>query len=385
MIVLGIKLDNVLPFVNFDVSFSYPSKLRTSLVKNEHLKNVPSFRYKKLNIFVGSNATGKTSLIKCIWKTLSFLSTSDKTYIEEIVNKKYKNSKIIIDLAEDNKFRHLLHRFKIYTTNNSGNIKIKISHNFVNLSTALSSHDSYENKLFELNSLKDNFIDYIDFFKTKQINLYWNTILPATEKGFEKVEYLVRENKQDEEEYKEILETVFKTLDPSILKIEKSKDTNDAYVFFHENAGKIIIQDNMPISLIPYLSSGTKYGINIANMIYSIKHHLNEIYLIDEQFSYVNSDVETAILSLMVSMLRDNEQIFFTTHNSNILSLRFPFHSFYFLRKEFIDNRSHIFISCASEVENRNNVSPKMLIDNDVFSTAPNLDIIYKLGDNYYE
>ena len=142
------------------------------------------------------------------------------------------------------------------------------------------------------------------------------------------------------------------------------------------------VSDYGTISAIPYLSSGTKYGINIANMMFGIKYHQNGIYLIDEQFSYVNSDIEAAMLSTMVSMLGDNEQIFFTTHNSSILSLGFPFHSFYFMKKSFNNDRNEISISCGSEVENRNNVSPKTILDNDIFATAPNLNSIFELGED---
>ena len=120
---------------------------------------------------------------------------------------------------------------------------------------------------------------------------------------------------------------------------------------------------------------------HIANMMYSIKHHLNGIYLVDEQFSYVNSDVEAAILSTMVSMLGENEQIFFTSHNSSILALSLPLHSLYFMKKDIIDGKSNITIDCASVYENRNNVSAKNMFDNDAFGTSPKLDKIYNIGD----
>ena len=102
MIVMNVKFNNVLSFYDFEVNFSYASKLKTSLIDGEYLKNVPSFRYKKLNVFVGSNATGKTSLIKCIWTTLLFLTKKNKSFITSIFNTKYNNSFMEIDLVEDN-------------------------------------------------------------------------------------------------------------------------------------------------------------------------------------------------------------------------------------------------------------------------------------------
>lgn len=45
-------------------------------------------------------------------------------------------------------------------------------------------------------------------------------------------------------------------------------------------------------------------------------------YFVDEQFSYVNSDLEIACLVTMVNLLDDGEQLF-TTHDTEILSLRY--------------------------------------------------------------
>ncbi len=381
MVVMNVKFNNVLSFYNFEVNFSYASKLKTSLIDGEYLKNVPSFRYKKLNVFVGSNATGKTSLIKCIWKTLLFLTKKDKVFIVDIFNLKYDESFIEIDLVEDNTQEHVLHRFKIISNNKVEDIDIKISHTYVSLSTKQSSRDSYETKVRELNKLEDNYIDYLECLNNSGMSIGWNMILPATEEGFDKIRYAKPQNEEERFTYENILERVFKTLDPSIVNVSKSKDANNAYVFEHENTEKIIIQEGMTISAIPYLSSGTKYGINIANMMFGIKYHQNGIYLMDEQFSYVNSEIEAAMLSTMVSMLGDNEQIFFTTHNSSILSLGFPFHSFYFMKKSFKNDRNEISISCGSDVENRNNVSPKTILDNDIFAIAPDLNGIFELGE----
>ena len=115
--------------------------------------------------------------------------------------------------------------------------------------------------------------------------------------------------------------------------------------------------------------------------MFSVKYHLNGIYLIDEQFSYVNSDIEASIISTIVSMLGPNEQLFFTTHNSDILTLGFPFHSFNFMKKGKINDKQVICVDCATKVENRNNVSPKSIIDNDMLGTAPKLDKIYSIGE----
>ncbi len=382
MAILNIKLDNVLSFYDFNVNFSFPNKLKTSIIENENLEYVPSFRYKKLNIFVGSNASGKTSLIKCIWTTLLFLNKKEKNVLDNIVNYTEEPSKIEIDLVEDTEEKHVLHRYKILVTDKMTDSKVMVSHTFVNLSAAKSSKDSYENKIKELDSIPDNYLNYLECLN--DINPYsgWNVVLPATEYPFDRVHFEKPQTEEEQSTYIKILTDVFKTLDPSIIEVNKSKDADNAYVLEHDCGSKIIIQDEYMLSSIQLLSSGTKYGVNIANIIYNIKYHKNGIYIIDEQFSYVNSDIEAAMLSTMASLLGPNEQIFFTTHNMNILSLGFPFHSFYFMKKEKVNDKQVITINCGSEADNRNNVSPKTIIDNDIFNTAPNVNKIFELAED---
>ena len=180
MAILNIKLDNVLSFYDFNVNFSFPNKLKTSIIENENLEFVPSFRYKKLNIFVGSNATGKTSFVKCIWRTLLFLNRKEKIILDEIVNKNDKDSKIEIDLVEDNENNHILHRYKILISDKFNDSKVMVSHTFVNLSAAKSTKDSYENKIKELNSIPDNYLDYIECLMDITPSSGWKIVLPAT-------------------------------------------------------------------------------------------------------------------------------------------------------------------------------------------------------------
>ena len=378
MPILNLKLNNILSFSNFEINFSYPIKLRRNLIGEENLESIPSFRYKKLNVFVGANASGKTSLMKCIWKILLFLRVNEKQDILEIVNKKFEESYIEVDLADELIDGYYLRRYKIKIINKANDSDILVSQS----SLKLNNGDSYESRVKDFNNIEDDYKNYIEALGDARPNDGWNLTLPATESGFDKIKFIDTKDKKEENEYLDILNRVLKTLDPAIISVKKSLDADNAISIEHEGSvNKLILQAGNPLANVELLSSGTKYGINIANIIYSITKHINGIYLIDEQFSYVNSDVEEAMLSTMVSMLGANEQLFFTTHNANILSLGYPFHSFYFLKKIGENGKKTVKVSCASEVENRNNVSPKSLLDNDVFSTAPDVNKIFELGE----
>lgn len=378
MVILNLKLDNILCFKDFEINFSYPKKLKNTLIKDENLLNYPSFRYKKLNVFIGSNASGKTSLIRCLWRILIFLRNKEKKSLLGLVNNKDKKSYIELDYALDYKnFIHTLNKIKISIDDED----VLISHNYINLTL----ESSYETRIAELESMEDNFEDYLTKLEKMDIFTGWNVALPATEKNFQDLQIRSYEDKVLEDDYLYIMNSVLSTLDPSIIKVTRSNDAKNALVIEHLNIEeKIIVQDGVNLHDIPFLSSGTKYGFNIANMIFSIKHHMNAIYFIDEQFSYVDSDLEARILSTMVSLLGPNEQIFYTTHNKDILELRYPFHSFYFLKKEKYGDVEKIIVNCASEIENRNNVSPKSIIDNDSFATSRNPNKIFDIVEKIH-
>lgn len=72
MLVLNLELDNLFGFEDFKINFSYPKKIENSSIKDEFLKDRPNFRYKKVNILLGANSTGKTSIGKAMMAILTF-------------------------------------------------------------------------------------------------------------------------------------------------------------------------------------------------------------------------------------------------------------------------------------------------------------------------
>ena len=376
MIVMRIKLDHIYSFNNFEVDFTYPKKVKNSLVREEYLSGNESFRYKKVNIFIGSNASGKTTLIKSIWSVIYFLNKKESISIERMINKNFKKSTIEMDFVTSRNNKNILNRV-IINTINSDSVKIKMAHKMINLITTI----NYEKASEKLDEIETVFKDYLEVLNECKFSFGWYTSLPITEAPFDEVYFENVKSEAEEKEYIHILTKVLSTLDPSILSIRRSRDSKDAYVINHKSNNSLVIPKGMKLADIPLLSSGTKNGINIANVIYSIKKHQFGVYLIDEQFSFMNSEIEASLIATMVSLLGTGEQIFITTHNTNILSLSFPIHSFYFLRKNKYD--SDIEIACASKYENRNNVLVKNLYDNDLFSTAPNVSGIFSLGAKY--
>ncbi|KMV75878.1 hypothetical protein PSAG_04750 [Fusobacterium animalis D11] len=172
-----------------------------------------------------------------------------------------------------------------------------------------------------------------------------------------------------------IFENILKTLDPSIEKVRKLDEVKNSYILTLKGED-LIIQDGEFVKKNNILSSGTKAGLDIAYIMSAIKKNTNVFYYCDEKFPYIHSDVEKAILSLMIDFLKPNTQLFFTTHNLEILDMNLPIHCFTFLKK-----REKIEVIYASEyLSNKDNFSEE-IIKNDIFNVAPYLDLIYELEE----
>ena len=66
MVVMRLKADNLFAFNNFCVDFSYPKKIVSNPLEKEWLKNYPNFRYRRFNVIIGANSSGKTTFGKLL-------------------------------------------------------------------------------------------------------------------------------------------------------------------------------------------------------------------------------------------------------------------------------------------------------------------------------
>ena len=365
-----LKMDNI---------FSYPRKLKQSTIENENLISNANFRYKKLNILMGSNASGKTSLVRAIWSIMLLLKENDKRNLENIININTDESYIEIDRVVKIATKANLLRLKIKTENNPEDLKVEMACKKI----PVGKKSSYESCKKRLDAFEYEYSDYESVLRDLDLRgIGWNVVIPATEALFNRVSFLEFKDEQESNDYLTMLNTVLKSLDPAIIEITRSKDTDNAYVVQHENVGAIIAQANNSLSSIPSLSSGTEYGFNITNIFFSVRHRRIGIYLIDGQFSYIDSTIEKAMIAKLANMIGDDEQIFITTHNHEVADMKLPLHSYYFLNKEKTEQGMKICVNCASEIEKRNNVAAKSIIDNDLFGISPDINPIFELGEN---
>ena len=372
MIIMNLKINNFMAFNDFEMNMSYPKKIVGNQMV-ENLKDFPNFRYRKLNILMGSNASGKTTIGLFLLSVFNFIHKKEFAGVLVNINDKRKDASFEIEFVSNGIFyrlsvliNKLLTSEQFYT---SANIMTKVEKITIN------KNDTYETTLARLDALEGTKYsnDYIRELE-KIDNLSWAFEFPRDSRRVSGSFVPV-----DEKRYINILKSTLQTLDPLIREVEKVKDVNDTYIVWLAN-DPIIIKNGEVVDS-DKLSSGTKEGISIANMYAALVCGRYSFFYCDEKFSYIQSDIEKAFLSLMVQKLEGDVQLFFTTHNMEILDMDFPKHSYNFLRKEIYDGESFISVKNAGDYIKKNRDSVKNAVQNDLFSVAPMLEKVFALAE----
>ncbi|WP_067139491.1 AAA family ATPase [Oceanivirga salmonicida] len=353
MIIMNIELDNIYSFNDFKLNFSYPKKIVNNTIRNEFLVDKPNFRYKKVNILMGSNATGKSTLGKSIMKIFNFINKKELSFLEEFHNNKQKKLKFSLDYINNFDINYLYRINCEYI--DKENVKLEIYKSKINKT------DSYEKCIKKFEKISDDNFDYLNNIEKIKIE-GWNFSFP----DFDFID-TVNLN---------IFNKILKTLDNTVKEVIKSKEVKDTYIISFKNRNDNVIVQNGKVIDSSILSTGTKSGMDIASILTAIYENRNGFYYCDEKFSFINSEIEKTILSLMIEFLHDNTQLFFTTHNIEILDMDLPIHSFIFLNK-----RDKISVVNPEKYIKKNDVSLKNALQNEMFDFEPNLEYLYILEE----
>ncbi len=371
MIVMNIYLDNFMAFKNFHMNMSYPKKIVNSYIEEEFLKDHPNFRYKKVNILMGANASGKTSFGRMLMNIFNFMDKKEMDRVTRAICDTSKKATFSIDFIsiEGDCLYRVTTRIDPKTKETYKDTDVNICVNYVKIG-AKDSYESCSKRLSEQDcTMNKNFVEELGKIK----GLSWLFEYPADFGVVNKY------STYGSSTYLKVLENTLKALDTSIVKVERLRDVEKSFVIRMKNQD-VIMQDG-ELTKGDILSSGTKAGIAIAGIVTAIINGDNGFYYCDEKFSYIHTDIEKAFLSLMIQCLRKNDQLFFTTHNTDILDLPLPKHTFTFLKKDVQDDTETIKSVNASEFLKRSTDSVKNAVENDLFSAAPSTELIYQLEE----
>ena len=350
MIILNIKLNHVYGFDDFQMNFTYPRKLSVSLIGEEALAGRERFRYKKAIILMGTNATGKTSLGRALLKIFSSVKEANEAFLRDLYSGD-QPAEFLVDFVNEG---HTLHRLK-------GSVKGE-DVNLHYYSAEIGEKDSYEMAVEKLTDRTADLNGNIKELKKQVGVLEYRFAYPE-------IETSLRVSDVKKDALLKTLRAVIGTLDPTLTDISIAKDLKDSFII-RRRSKEIIIQEGKLLNR-ELMSSGTAEGIDVAVFLASMLSNRNCFYYCDEHFSYIQSDIEKRIFGLMVERLGANEQLIFTTHNTNMLNLNLPKHTFAFMRKEIDDTDYKVTVSFASDYLKRHTDSVKCAMENDVFGSLP--------------
>ena len=367
MIVMNLTLDNIFSFNDFSINMAYPKKIVNSSIENEFLSECPNFRYKKLVIIMGANASGKTTLGRALMGIFNFITKKTPEPIVSCINNKTKEASFGIELVANTKTLYRVTAIIRPTSSGSCNEE---DIDLIVKSVPITKQDSYETCVKKLDDLDSENMSYIEALESVE-KCSWFFSYPYFENTIKTAKIL------DRKKFLSTLEIVLSALDPSVQDVKEGTDIAGSYVI--KICGHDLILADEKILNDGMLSSGTKAGIDIAILLTSIITSRNEFYYCDEKFSYIHSDMEKEILSKMIEKLGNDQQLFFTTHNTDILDMTLPKHSFVFLKKEKVDDKFEVCCVFADTYLKRNTDSLRKAVENDLFSIAPNVSWIDQL------
>ena len=358
MVIMNVKLNHIYGFDDFEVNFSYPRKLVVDIIGDETLEGRERFRYKKAVILMGTNAVGKTSLGRILLKIFSSVKEANEAILREL-DHSGTPAQFQVDFVNEG---YTLHRFE--GTVDGENVVIRY------LSAEIGEMDSYEMTVEKLVDRTEEIGG--DFKKLRKAigTLEYRFAYPEIETSLHVADV-------DQDALLKTLRAVIGTLDPTLTDVSIAKDLKDSFVI-RRRGKEIIIQEGKLLNR-ELLSSGTAEGIDVALFLASMYSHKNCFYYCDEHFSYIQSDIEKNIFGLMVEKLGRNEQLIFTTHNTDMLDLNLPKHAFAFMRKAIEDGEYKVSVTFASEYLKRNTDSVKCAMENDVFRSVPDASLLDEL------
>lgn len=352
MIILSLKLNHIYGFNDFSIDFTYPKKIVNSIIEDEYLTGHPRFRYKKAVVLMGANATGKTSLGRAILNIFSYIESGND---DDLLAMAQKDGVAEITMDFVNQTDELQ---RIDFMIDSSRDKVRFQYQAAKIAAA----DSYEACC---KKLKD---------QTEAVQRSTKTLADRTGPlsyrfAYPEIARTLRAEHIDQQELLKTLRAVIGTLDPTLKDISIAKDLKNSFII-RRRGEEIIIQDGKLLNR-EALSSGTIEGIDVALFLASMVHHPDTFYYCDEHFSYIQSDIEKRIFGIMLERLSGNSQLIFTTHNTDMLDLNLPKHTYTFLRKQKTEAGYQVSAVSASDILKRNTDSVRNAVENDVFMTLP--------------
>lgn len=346
MIFTRLYLDNIYCFKDFEVDLSFSRKVKNSTIPNEYLKDRKNFNYKRLIVLMGTNASGKTSLSRIMCALQNFIGHIETSQFPiKAIFDKSKPAKIIAEFVTTDEyiFNQLEIELSYEGVSHIKSLKLKsleigLNDSCNTMREKIKNNDSSVFKYYLDSKADPKALD--NFYSIKFDNDVFNYVSSENTSSINKK--VLNGNRNIDPN---LLHKILSTFDPSIESVEGLKGTNSenykGYNIQFSNGDEVLIgvDDVLTTNKYERFSLGTYDALNIAPFICSIIESTNNrekgLYFLDEKLASSHTELECVSLYMMLSKLTENSQLFYTTHNYEVIRLNLPTHSFVFLGKDY--------------------------------------------------
>ncbi|AEP35926.1 ATP-binding protein [Taylorella asinigenitalis] len=390
MIITGIKIKNFFSFKDIFIDLSIKRKSKHSTIPDEFLEEFNNFRFKKVCIISGSNSSGKSSLGKLLYALQALVCLSRIPSIEKFIYDKSSEAEIEIEYVFPNDKYKKLNRLKlVWHPSKLENVPhINATYYF----TRLRLKDTVYSARKRVNLISDskkskNYYEFKEnIFSFEFFSLISQGLTNPCFGWFYQIESNIQKDLAQLPQLKNnlILEAVLKTFDPSIENISENKDDEhnlQSFTINFKNKDKLVLDTYGDITNKDRLSNGTFNGLAIARlfdvMVQFRDNDISSIFYVDEAMAYVHTEIEQEMISLIIQNLPRHSQLFYTTHNYDVLDLNLPVHSYIFMNKP----QEHTSVVQAEDKIKKNDRSLIGYLRNNVFGTIPDTSKLEDLLD----
>lgn len=398
MLITKFSFQNLYSFENFTVDLTYPRPLKFTTIDHEYLSFAPKFKVKRVCVISGGNATGKTSVGKLLCAAMNFIAGRNNAMPYIKMRKPNDKATIVIEfvIPKAKTLHEAILTFQA-SENESEAELVKIEHRGTQIrknDTQITARKRLMGLEFAIESLKD--FPEIDLAKSlhKKVwlpeqelsnNLAWKYIFYETSESSDKG--LARLKLFD----LNIASKILKAFDPTIQEIKELVERREkqgknsespkpqAYQIEFNNSNRVTLDSGNLSNSESYkrLSKGTFEALSIIDFIESIiqfkESSVSATLFLDERMAHVHTQLEMAMLNVMIQKLGNTSQLFYTTHNTDLLEMEVPIHSHLFLKR----NTNALVEAVQPEVIfKKNDRKLSQYVKNDIFGTCPDTSLI---------
>lgn len=397
MIFTRLYVHNLYNFYEAELDLTLTKKVKDSTVESEFLEGRPLFRFKRVCILSGANASGKTSLGHILFQAQQFIcipSLDPLHALKAVRYRKQESAVLEVEFVTPNDYRiHLLS----VIFHPDGTIRATVHSTPVGVKATAASARKKLIKWCEGSSRPNRSERYGMVVpkeeKSSQSQLrFFSRLLSSVGKNNRMGwHYMMSDNSQLQSNHfgsvavdASVLSAVLRTFDPSITGIQESHDDDghNGYSIKFSNGESVLINKEGRPTNPNRLSKGTFDAIDVAVFASSLRSLIKvnnpasaATFYLDEKMASAHSELEQAVVNLLIERLGRHAQLFYTTHNYDVLDMNLPVHSFTFLKK----CGDRVQFVHPEETFKRNDRRLLNYVRNDVFHTLPDTTLIDQL------